>query len=76
MNTTSVYGQMVANGWVARDLLEVVARQNVAVIDNQVSTAKLVKTTNTLLVLGIAAIGLLGLSITAAASMIARAVRK
>jgi len=64
--------QQVVNGWIARDLLEVIARQNVELIENQDSQLSATARTNSLLqgalvvlVLGVIAVAVLGISMAA-----------
>jgi len=64
--------QQVVNGWIARDLLEVIALQNVEVIENQdmklssqARTNSLLQGTLVVLVLGVISIAILGISMVA-----------
>jgi len=64
--------QQVVNGWIARDLLEVMARQNAQLIENQDSQLSSAARTNSLLqgtlavlVLGVIAVAVLGISMGA-----------
>lgn len=62
-NSTTVYQQQVTNGWVARDLLEVIAKQNATIIENQALFSSQQSTTNLLLGMNALIIALLGISL-------------
>lgn len=62
-NSTTVYNQMVTNGWVAKDLLETVGNQNATMIDNQLATAKLLQGTNTLIMFGLGMVAVIGIAV-------------
>lgn len=60
-SSTTVYNQMVTNGWVAKDLLEAIGSQNAAIIDNQIATARLIQGTNSLLTFGLGMVAVIGI---------------
>ena len=61
--STTVYNQMVTNGWAAKDLLHVIGNQNSRIIDNQVATVHLMQATNTLIFYGLGVIAVIGIAI-------------
>lgn len=62
-SSTTVYQQQVTNGWVTRDLLEVIAKQNAAMIENQAIAGKQQSTTNLLMGINALILALVGLSL-------------
>lgn len=65
-SSTTVYNQMVTNGWVAKDLLKAIASQNATIIDNQNATAQLIEGTNALLTYGLGMVAVIGVTIIVA----------
>lgn len=61
-SSTTVYNQMVTNGWVAKDLLKTIGNQNAAIIDNQLATAQLIQGTNALLTYGLGMVAVIGIA--------------
>lgn len=65
-SSTTVYNQMVTNGWAAKDLLEAIGHQNATIIDNQNATAQLIQGTNALLTYGLGMVAVIGVAIIVA----------
>jgi hypothetical protein len=65
-SSTTVYNQMVTNGWVAKDLLKTIGNQNAAIIDNQLATAQLIQGTNALLTYGLGMVAIIGIAVIVA----------